>query len=396
MFIKELGLVMLLMVVMTPQVMTAHEQEGCYTEPGEFFYPLEDDDGWCWDGIYYMQTLSDVYDNAVAVIPPISYPEKLGGYYIGELTIPSEMYGYGGHDCYFTVTGVYGMYKNGLTGLYLPETIEDIPTVYKCRFLERVILNNSLKKFQGISDCPVLVECPLPLSLEEIGDGSMSGIAISEALFPDFLTAIGRNVFCNDPNLEIVSLGNLEVMGDSCFCDLPALREIVLPNSLVSMGEGSFADCIGLEKVMLSENAVFSEGTFNGCPNIKEVSVFSEIPYTFPENCMTDVDKSQCVLYVPENCGDAYSAAPGWKDFGKIVPSLRTGIDAVMAAPEDWRAFSFAGKLIADIMDDISLSIHDLSGQTICVITGKGRKEVSLPKGIYVIASHNKRMKISI
>lgn len=48
---------------------------------------------------------------------------KPGGYYMGDVTVPPEVYGYDGHDHVFKVTGVGGLYRNALTSITLPETI---------------------------------------------------------------------------------------------------------------------------------------------------------------------------------------------------------------------------------------------------------------------------------
>ena len=45
----------------------------------------------------------------------------------------------------------------------------------------------------------------------------MSGIAIEEVELPSGLTEIGKNVFCDNPNLAGINLGNLVIMGRQLF-----------------------------------------------------------------------------------------------------------------------------------------------------------------------------------
>lgn len=141
------------------------------------------------------------YPAAATVISPMKFKEEIdgkwydrtGACYQGKMVVPEAVYGLNNEDATFPVIGIMDMYKNGLTSLYLPESIEWIfYTIESCRYLERVHLNNSLRELQGVRNCPVLTDCPLPLSLEKIGDGWMSGIAITETVFPKPLTVIGK------------------------------------------------------------------------------------------------------------------------------------------------------------------------------------------------------------
>ncbi len=387
---------MVLLPAITPPQVWGQAQDEPYVEPGEEWYHEELTEGECYDGIFYTYASSDLHEHAVSATSPLVYKEGgYGGYYSGELVIPSEMYGYEGKDLSFSVVGLIGMYKNGLTGLYLPESIESIGnTIKECRFLQKVILNNSLKELDGIKDCPLLAICPLPYSLERIGDGWMSGIAITEALFPDNLTTIGNDVFCNNPNLTDISLGNLKSMGENCFSNLPSLKEIALPESIQVMGSGCFSNCDNLESVSLPATEIPLSNSFNNCPAIHVVSVSSEIPYPFPDNCMTAVDKSKCTLYVPEGCEEVYSQADGWKDFGQIIPSVNLNVGSISGEGTDWRAFSFGGSLIIDCTRQSYFDIISVGGAHINSLNCDGRTELTLPAGLYIVKSGNKSIKV--
>ncbi len=377
--ITKRGVMLFVMALMGQILIRAHEQEGVYVEPGEKIATEElENDETFWDGIWYNADKKD--DSAAKVFAPVIYDigyNRHGGYYIGDLVIPSETYGvWGLLDQTFTVVGISDMYKNGLTSLYLPETIERIyDTIESCRYLERVHLNNSLKVLNGVKDCPVLTDCPLPLSLEEIGDGWMSGIAISSVELP----------------------GSLRLIGRGCFCRLPNLTEITLPETLESMGAGCFSDCSALERITLPSTPILSEGSFCGCPAVKEVSVYAQTPYAFPERCMAETDKANCTLYVPEGCEEAYANAEGWREFGLIVPTLETGIEAVEGDHGEWRAFAgYGGRLVIDSTNGREIRVHSVSGRHVATVNAKGRNEISLPKGVYVVSTHGKAVKVRI
>ena len=59
------------------------------------------------------------------------------------------------------VIAISGIYKNGLTALYLPESVQYInSTINDCMYLEKVFLNNSLKRLEGVKNCPKLKRVP--------------------------------------------------------------------------------------------------------------------------------------------------------------------------------------------------------------------------------------------
>lgn len=356
--------------------LSAHEQEGGYIEPGEEYYPAELIEGGFWDGIWYDSDV-DNWEWAAVVITPIIYKDsdRYGGYYVGELVIPSEIYGLHQKEQSFTVIGIYGMYKNGLTSLHLPETIEWIGhTIEECSYLERVHLNNSLRVLNGVKNCPVLTDCPLPLELEEIGDGWMSGIAISETTLPE----------------------SLRVIGDTCFCRLPNLTEITIPETLEKLGRGCFTECASLRSITLPSKPILSDDSFKECPAVREVSVYAQTPYEIPSGCMRGIDKAVCTLRVPEGCEEAYANAEGWREFGNIVGSLNTGITTAEIETAEWRAFASHGQLVIDNTEGHEVSIHSLTGRHIVTITGSGRNEVSLPKGVYLVSARDKAVKVRI
>lgn len=361
--------------IMPASLIFAYSHEGGYIEPGYDVYCEELEPGGFWEGIYYHGD----GENEVYVVAPIRYEEGgydiNGGYYCGDLVIPSEMYGWFEQDEWFTVVGIADMYKNGLTSLYLPETIEWIGhTIESCRYLERVHLNNSLKTLNGIKDCPKLSECPLPLSLEKIGEGWMSGIAISESHLPE----------------------SLRHVGEGCFCRLPNLREITIPETLESLGKGCFSECYVLERVTLPSSPVIGEYCFCGCPSIKEVSVYAQTPYEFPVDCFKDTDKANCTLCVPVGSGVAYAEADGWNEFGMIVESLESGVNPTLAQDFEWRAFSSQGHIVIDSTSEDTINVYGINGEQVTSVSDKGRTIISPPKGMYIVRSNGKAMKVRI
>ena len=77
------------------------------------------------------------------------------------------------------------------------------------------------------------------------------------------------------------------------------------------------------------------------------------------------VDKSTCILYVPEGSVDAYKAAPVWKEFKNILPiKTSTGINGI------------------EQTDGEPFDVFTLSGQK---VKSKATSLDGLPRGIYIV-----------
>lgn len=157
--------------------------------------------------------------------------------------------------------------------------------------------------------------------------GSYCGLSnrkLSSTIFPPKLQYIQNNCFCNNPLLcNIIFNNGLISIGANSFKDNENIKEILLPSSLRELGEGCFENCIALEKIRIPRYLHFEsmgqapKGVFNGCPNIKIIE--SEV--TFPtvwNDSFNEVDKSNCIVIVPDECSKFYESNAFWKEF-KIV-----------------------------------------------------------------------------
>ena len=234
------------------------------------------------DDLYFI-----TWEDGVALSTSNYYTDDrpgIGGIYGGEVTVPPTIFSH-----WFSkeveVVAIDGFYRNGATVLRLPETIREINyTIHDCKLLEEVYLNDNLKELNGVIDCPKLSICPLPQSLEYVGDQFMSGLALKNIEFPPLLTTIGNKTFSRNYSLETLSLGNLVVAGDSCFNNLPLLKEVVLPETLEALGDGCFNYCWLLERITLPSRPIeIPKSCFVQCPNVRELTIYAENPYDFPD-----------------------------------------------------------------------------------------------------------------
>ena len=147
----------------------------------------------------------------------------------------------------------------------------------------------------------------------------------------------------------------MTVIGDGAFQNNTVLTEVTIPASITSIGSNAFAGCTNLQSI-----------TINIIVPIN-LSAVSARGYTRAggSDVFEGVDKSTCILYVPEESVDAYKAAPVWKEFKTILPiKSSTGIYGV------------------EVSDGEVFDVYNLSGQK---VKAKATSLNGLPRGIYIV-----------
>lgn len=364
---------------------------------GPFSYPayvegpttsMEEEAGFTYNGMVFY--CHDYANREVTLCTHLIYDDDepgVGGQYVGELNVPSFMINDDTNEQY-TVTGVSALYRNGVTVLRLPETITSCNTIYKCRLLREVYLNDNLREFSGILDCPRLVSCPLPSALEYIGSNSMSGTGLKEIKFPPRLSSIGDKSFCRNYDLERLDLGNLEIIGDSCFNVLPTLNEITLPETLRTIGKNCFRYCYGVETINLPSHEIdIDVFSFMECNSIKTVTVLAEVPYHMPFFLIPDNQiYEDIILYVPEGSVGKYEKADGWKNF-KILPiSEKNSVSEMKEIqPKGWKVYASKGGMTVWSDSNRNIGVVDIGGRIVATVSKQGNTTLSLPQGVYTV-----------
>ena len=126
---------------------------------------------------------------------------------------------------------------------------------------------------------------------------------------------------CTSINSVVIPEG-VTAIGNDAFSGCKNIKRIELPNSITSIGDYSFAYCTKLDYVSIPANVTYiGEAAFEGCMSLDTIrslipaeELFAPGDYAFYE-----IDKENCILYVPEGAKDAYAATPGWNEFYNIV-----------------------------------------------------------------------------
>lgn len=169
--------------------------------------------------------------------------------------------------------------------------------------------------------CSNLSTISLGDSLISIGEYAFfSCTLLGGATIPDKVITIGDYAFANCDRLSSVELGeSVESIGDYVFNRCVNLSIVTLSERVKSIGEYAFVDCVSLTSVTIP-NSITSIGdyAFALCTGLTSVTCEAIIPPTCGENVFYEVDKSACVLNVPQESIEAYKKADGWKEFENI------------------------------------------------------------------------------
>ncbi|MBO5262627.1 MAG: leucine-rich repeat protein [Bacteroidaceae bacterium] len=213
----------------------------------------------------------------------------------------------------------------------------------------------------------------------DIGTYAFSGCTSLENATISNNGDIGDSAFRGCTSLATVSINNKDSIGDYAFYGCSSLKEVVLPDSVTSLGNYSFQSCSALESVVIGNgvkkigNWAFShctnlnyfafgrnmktigEEAFSDCNNLTTIISLATTPPVCGSQALDDINKWECVLYVPGNYISTYQTAEQWKDFFFIEN-----------AP-----ISFT----ADVDGDGSIDVADVTEVVDAILNGEGENE---------------------
>lgn len=201
-----------------------------------------------------------------------------------------------------------------LQSIEFPERVISIGTaaLYKCSSIKSITLPNSLLYIgqQAFSYCSSVSEYKVAEDNQAFSseDGVLfnkdKSILICYPIsglryyaIPTSVDSIGHSAFSYCTLLDSVYIPNgVRHIGDFSFWYCPLLTKFEIPNSVSSLGGGiiSYSD------------------------KLKAIVCKADIPPT-TNNSITNVNRKDCILYIPKGSLDAYLKAEEWKDFGTII-----------------------------------------------------------------------------
>lgn len=297
----------------------------------------------------------------------------------------------------------------GLTSVTIPNSVKSIGTgaFGACRGLKSITIPNSVTAINSwaFSGCRSLISVIIPSSVTSVGSYAFYDcLELKKAAYPNSLT----NPFSNcvaiayNPKVDVVEDGVIygadkssilfasDVLSDDyiipasvtsidkyAFSYCSNLRSIDFPNSIISIGNNAFFGCSELSSISIPNSVTaISSSAFISCDGLMEVKSCIKEPFNIGV-VFDDVTLSDGILKVPAGSIDKYRAVSQWNQFAQIEEDGNASVFEVEADVEEtYMVYNIYGMVLRS-----NCSYHQLN---------------TLPQGIYILETHNKRIKIKI
>ena len=153
-----------------------------------------------------------------------------------------------------------------------------------------IIINNSAFRY-----CYSLASITIPESVTSIGTYAFAYCySLASITIPESVTSIGHYAF------------------QTCY----SLASITIPESVTSIGTYAFAYCYSLASITIPESVTsIGHYAFSSCYGMAEYHLKPTTPPTLANKNAFDSIPSDCVIYVPAGCLEAYQNATNWATY---------------------------------------------------------------------------------
>lgn len=264
-----------------------------------------------WKDFLVFNEMQNITQNGIVykLVSDSTVEVSAGGTYIGNITIPSIVEGYG-ITFKISAIGTNAFDNcNRLTSIVLPPTISIIGfmSFHNCDSLTSIDIPTSVTgiDYCAFSNCEGLKSISIPSSVTSIADGAfsfctkLSSVSLASTLttiggsmfssctglksilIPSSITAIGNNAFSGSGLSDIdLSLTSIKNINESTFADCKNLISINFPSTLTTINKWAFNNCSSLSTITIpnSVKTIYSYA-FSGCKGLTDISLSDSLTY---------------------------------------------------------------------------------------------------------------------
>ena len=180
-------------------------------------------------------------------------------------------------------------------------------------------------------NCSALTSLTLPNSVTSVGYFAFSNCPRLNK--PIYNTAIFARLPESHNSAFDIPTGIREI-ASAAFRNCASLPSVTIPASVKTIDESAFAYCTKLTAITLPNSITrIDEHAFDGCSNLTTIHA-GAVPAQIAATTFSGVNKSKCVLYVPQGASALYKSIDHWKDFQNIKEYTSTESDDIEYADE--------------------------------------------------------------
>ena len=212
-----------------------------------------------------------------------------------------------------------------LTSITIPNSVASISNnaFYGCQSLTSITIPNRVTKINRstFSFCYSLTNITIPNRVTSIGSSAFSNCSLTSIKIPNSVASIGNNAFYGCQSLTSITIPNgVTKIDRNTFYGCLSLTNITIPNSVTSIGSNAFNNCTSLTSITIPNSVTSIESkAFYNCSCIVRYHLRGTTPPTLSATDAFTGIFSNCIIYVPKGCLEAYQTATNWSYYSSYM-----------------------------------------------------------------------------
>ena len=189
-----------------------------------------------------------------------------------------------------------------------------------CYSLASITIPNSVTSIgnYAFQNCYSLASITIPGGVTSIGDSAFdSCYSLASITIPKGVISIGSYAFVNCDSLASITIPySVTGIGDRAFAYCVSLASINIPGRMTIINKYVFFNCFSLASIIIPDSvSSIGDGAFNTCYGMAEYHLNPTTPPRLSSTGVFSSIPSDCIIYVPKGCLEAYQNATNWATY---------------------------------------------------------------------------------